>query len=144
MLANEVIGTVGELHPQVAERFAIGKPVTIADLNLSRLLQDAALTKLYGGLPRFPSATRDLALVVPEDLASEQVLHLIRESGGQLLESAHLFDVYRGAQVKEGHKSLAFGLTYRATDRTLTDQEVNTAHQQILERVNQRLGASLR
>lgn len=143
-VGDQVVGYLGELHPELTDRFGISKRVIVADINLELLLDQVMLTKLYQGLPRYPSVTRDMALVVPEELSSDQVLELIRRNGGDLLESVCLFDLYRGNQVKEGYKSLAFSLTYRANDRTLIDQEVSEQHQQILVHVNERLGASLR
>ncbi|MGE5654425.1 MAG: phenylalanine--tRNA ligase subunit beta, partial [Bacillota bacterium] len=143
-VADQVVGSLGELHPDLSDRFGISKRVVVADINLSLLLDSVKLNKLYQGLPRYPNVTRDMALLVPEELTSEQVLRLIRTSGGELLESVSLFDVYRGSQVKDGYKSLAFSLTYRASDRTLTDQEVGQQHQGILALVNEKLGASLR
>ncbi len=143
-VGDQIVGAMGELHPELTDRFDISKRVIMADLNLSSLLSHVKLSKLYEGLPRYPSVTRDMALMVPEELSSDQVLGLIRESGGDLLENVRLFDLYRGSQVREGHKSLAFSLTYRASDRTLTDQEVSQQHQRILTQVNDRLGASLR
>ncbi len=143
-LGDQVVGLMGELHPDLTDRFGITKRVVVADLNLSLLLDHVRLSKLFQGLPRFPSVTRDMALLVPEELSSDLVLGLIRATRGELLESVSLFDLYRGSQVKEGYKSLAFSLTYRAADRTLTDQEVSQQHQRILAQVNERLGASLR
>ncbi|MGE5653169.1 MAG: phenylalanine--tRNA ligase subunit beta, partial [Bacillota bacterium] len=132
------------LHPDLAGRVCISRRGTVPDLNLSLLLGRVRRSKRYEGLPRYPSVASDMALLVPEELSSQQVLGLIKEAGEALLESVSLFDLYRGSQVREGYKSLAFSLTYRANDRTLTDQEVSQQHQRILAHVNDRLGASLR
>jgi phenylalanyl-tRNA synthetase beta chain len=108
-------------------------------------LTDAAkLVPVSEAAPRFPAVLRDIALVVEAGMSAEAVRALIREVGGTLLEEAALFDVYTGDRVPSGRKSLAFALEYRAADKTLTDAEVNQAHEKIVREVQARLGASLR
>jgi phenylalanyl-tRNA synthetase beta chain len=95
-------------------------------------------------IPRFPAVKIDLAIVVPEDVTVERALQAIRSAGGKLLEDARLFDVYRGKGVEAGRKSLAFSLTYRDPDRTLTDDEVAVAHDRLVRKVTAAVGGELR
>jgi len=96
------------------------------------------------GIPRFPAVKIDLAIVVPEDVTVERVEQSIRSAGGKLLEDARLFDVYRGKGVEAGKKSLAFSLTYLDPERTLTDDEVSSAHEKVVRKVTGAVGGELR
>jgi len=95
-------------------------------------------------ISRFPAVTQDLALIVDEVVPAARVYELIRQTGGELLRQAVLFDVYRGEQIPAGKVSLAYALTYQATDRTLTDEEVARVQQRIVRRLEEKVGASLR
>lgn len=141
---GEVLGSVGELHPGVAKRLDVPPDVFLFELDVEALCAAATLVPAYAPLTRFPAVLRDLAVVVPQALASEQVREVILEVGSPLVEDATVFDVYAGKPIPEGSKNLAYALRYRAKDRTLTDQEVAQAHQRIVEEVNRRLGGSLR
>ena len=118
--------------------------VFVFELHVDQLVQQATLQASYRPLPKFPAVLRDLAVVVDAAKAAEDVQKVILEEGGKLLESAALFDVYTGKPVPEGRKNLAYALSYRAGDRTLTDAEVNEAHERIVKQVHDRLGGSLR
>jgi phenylalanyl-tRNA synthetase beta chain len=98
----------------------------------------------YVKLPRSPEIDRDLALVVDEIILAYDIEKVIKENGGKLLESVSLFDVYKGEQVDEGKKSLAYSLKFRASDRTLTDEEVNNALKKVLRKLEEQFGAMLR
>ncbi|HLT28941.1 MAG TPA: phenylalanine--tRNA ligase subunit beta [Myxococcaceae bacterium] len=141
---GQLLGTVGQLHPRVARAADVPEAVFVFDLDLARLLARATLVPLAQALPRFPAVLRDLSVVVPREHAMEAVRQLILEEGGALVEDAALFDVYTGQNIPEGHRSLAFAIRYRSPERTLQDAEVTEAHQRIVERVHERLGASLR
>ncbi len=135
----------GEVHPDVAEAFELeGDRVFLAELDVEALLalerQDCAIRPL----PRFPSIDRDLAVTVDRLCPVGDMLVCIRTAGGKLLESVALFDLYEGKQVGEGKKSVAFSLVFRAQDRTLTDDDANTAFQHVVDALNQTFGAEIR
>jgi phenylalanyl-tRNA synthetase beta chain len=139
------LGVFGELHPKVAANFGLGdRAVQVAELDLEAVL--AAVPERYGYKPfsTFPPAKRDVAIVVPEATTSETVLAEIRAGGGDLLTDAVLFDVYRGAGLPDGTKSLAFALTYQAPDRTLGDKEIAKAHEKVEGRLRHVLQAQIR
>ncbi|HBR03482.1 MAG TPA: phenylalanine--tRNA ligase subunit beta, partial [Ruminiclostridium sp.] len=98
----------------------------------------------YRPLPKFPAITRDLAVVVKEKVYVADLMAAIRQRGGEYLEDVQLFDIYQGAQVPEGMKSAAFALSFRAADRTLKDEDINSAMDRILENLDRNFGAKLR
>ncbi|MFI5308367.1 MAG: phenylalanine--tRNA ligase subunit beta [Polyangiales bacterium] len=145
-LAGTAIGHLGELHPQVVEALALeGRPIW-ACIEVTSLLEARAAigpTKVTG-LPRFPSATRDLAVVVAEALPSGEVGSALEAAAGPLCEAVSLFDIYRGDPVPAGHKSLAFHLVYRDPDATLTDKVVDELHAKVAAAAEQRFSGSVR
>ena len=139
------LGVLGRLHPRVAERFDLeGRAVVLAELDFDALCELASDALTSTSLPRFPGLQLDLALVVDEAVTHEQVLEKLRQAGGELLAEVRLFDVYRGAPIPEGQKSLAYALTFRAPDRTLTDEDVAEHVQAIELHLADRLGARVR
>jgi phenylalanyl-tRNA synthetase beta chain len=145
LLGEQPVGVLGELHPLVRERYDLpAAPLLAADLHLDAIL--AAIPALYTvqAVPEYPPILEDLAVVVDEALPAERVVELIRQAGGKTIMGVRLFDVYRGDQAGPGKKSLAFGLTYQAADRTLTDQEAAQVRQRIIRCLEQELGAKLR
>jgi phenylalanyl-tRNA synthetase beta chain len=138
------LGTLGELHPRTARPLSLPPGIFLFDLEVERLRKAAMLRPKYEALTRFPAVLRDLAVVVEAQLTSEEVKKVILAAGGELVEDARVFDVYVGKPIPEGRKNLAFALSYRAGDRTLTDAEVNEAHARIVDEVNKRLGGNLR
>jgi phenylalanyl-tRNA synthetase beta chain len=139
-----VLGTVGELHPEVAKALDLPRGVYLFEVDVEALVQVSDVVPHLRGLNRFPAVLRDLAVVVPEGKAAEDIRAVIQEVGGPLVEEVLIFDVYTGSPLPTGRKNLAFALRYRASDRTLRDEEVQTAHARIVEEVNRRLGAELR
>ncbi|HEV8338168.1 MAG TPA: phenylalanine--tRNA ligase subunit beta [bacterium] len=125
LLGGQEIGVLGELHPGAAQRFDLTGRVYAAEIDLDAILPHATLRRRFVPLPRHPAVERDLALFVPTAVPQSQVLHVIAEAGGTLLEAAELFDVYEGAQAPAGRRSLAYALRFRAADRTLTGDEVD-------------------
>ncbi|MFQ5857681.1 MAG: phenylalanine--tRNA ligase subunit beta, partial [Anaerolineae bacterium] len=120
-IGGQEVGVLGELHPIVRERFDLpDQPVAVAEIDLDALLEHVKEEGLYETISRYPAVEQDIALVVDEDVPAAQVRDLIREAGGELLRRVELFDVYTGAQIPGGKKSLAYSLTYQAQDRTLT------------------------
>jgi phenylalanyl-tRNA synthetase beta chain len=138
------LGFVGEVHPRVTKALGLPEGVFVFELDTDPLYAAARLVPAYHSLPRFPSVLRDMAVVVPLELRNDEVLRVIREVGGALVEEAWIFDVYTGKPIPEGRKNLAYAIRYRSPERTLTDAEVTEAHQRIVSEVNQRLGGSLR
>jgi phenylalanyl-tRNA synthetase beta chain len=145
ILEGAQLGVMGELHPLVKERYDLNPPPILAvELNLEPILSLASSTIAIKPVKTFPPVLEDLALVVDEAVTAEQVEAVIRGAGGELLEEIKLFDVYRGEQVGEGQKSLAFALTYQAADRTLTDDEVGEIRQNVIRLLEKEIGAQLR
>ena len=142
---TEELGIMGEIHPDVAERFGMkGERVYCCEIMCNALMRKAQTEIIYTPLPKYPSTARDIALLVDEDLEVGRIESVIRENGGNILESVRLFDVYRGKQVDEGKKSVAFSITYRDPDKTLTDEEVNEVHEGVLNALKDNLNAVLR
>ncbi len=139
------IGLMGQVHPVVAERFDVeGVEIYAAEIDLGALLLLAREEVTTRPLPRFPAVERDVALIVPETTTHDEVVRVIRDAAGPALEQLALFDVYRGRQVPEGHRSLAFSLAFRAPDRTLSDAEVDQAMSAIERHAAERLNARIR
>jgi phenylalanyl-tRNA synthetase beta chain len=144
MLGDNEVGTLGELHPECVERNGLTGRVLAWEMDLTALLTAARIDKTYRPLPKYPAVERDLAIVLKKDVPAAVVEKVILREGGQWLESAELFDVYEGAQVPDGHRSLAYALTYRAADRTLTDDEINPLQEAIVKALERELSARLR
>ncbi len=143
-LAGEVLATVGEVHPKVLDAFDINRKVYMFELNVENLAKQVILLNAYQPLPKFPAINRDLAVVLPIAVPAAQVAQSIIESAGPLLSDVWLFDVYTGEQVPSGARSLAFSLTFRAKERTLTDNEVDEQYQRIVAHLESTLSAKLR
>ncbi len=138
-------GHLGQVHPTVAAHFEVPQQTFVAELDWEVLLDSSIALRELHGVPRFPAVARDLAFVVEAGVPAEKLLEEIRGADtAKLLENVTLFDVYRGAPVPEGRKSVAFGLSLRAPDRTLTDAEADALCSAIRERLKARLGAEIR
>ncbi|MBN8208545.1 phenylalanine--tRNA ligase subunit beta [Bacillus sp. NTK071] len=142
-LDNELIGYIGQLHPEVEKELDLSETY-VFEINLEALLKANVDHLQYKKLPRFPSVTRDVALVVNESLEAGQVKRVIEEAGGTKLVEINLFDVYQGEHLEEGKKSLAFSLRYYNPEQTLTEEEVKKAHDRVLTAVEEQFGAALR
>lgn len=141
---NIYIGTFGELHPDVIENYNLGQRVYVAEINIDTVFENLNLTKSYNPLPKYPSTSRDIALIVKDEVFVKQIEDIIKANGEDLVESYKLFDVYKGAQIEEGHKSIAYSITYRSKDKTLTDEDVNKVHHNIIRELEEKLDAKLR
>ena len=141
---NIYIGTFGELHPNVIENYNLGQRVYVAEINIDTVFENLNLTKSYNPLPKYPSTSRDIALIVKDEVFVKQIEDIIKANGEDLVESYKLFDVYKGAQIEEGHKSIAYTITYRSKDKTLTDEDVAKVHEKILSELSEKLNANLR
>jgi len=141
---DEQIGFIGEVHPLIAEKFDIKKRVYLFTLDFDIISGIRTKLKLYKQVPKFPAIKRDIALVVSEEVAVGSIENLIISKGNSLIEKVELFDIYMGDQVPKGKKSVAYGITYRALDRTLTDEEITLVQSKILTHLADELGAHLR
>jgi len=141
---ESALGEIGELHPKVLDQYGIEQPVFLLDLDMEGILAGQTGQRKFSAISRFPDLFRDSAILVDEDLTSEEVLEVVDKARGATAEETILFDVYRGKGVPEGKKSLAFRVRYRAADRTLTDEEVNKAHGRIVRALEHKLSAQLR
>lgn len=139
---SERIAQLGELHPEVAEAFEIDKRVYLAEVNLTVLMRETRPIKDIEALPKFPTVSRDLALVLGELVSIGPVVNAIRK--GAYVEEVMLFDIYRGAQVGEHKKSAAFAISFRAKDRTLKDADVSKSMEDILSALKDQFGAEMR
>jgi len=142
VVAGSRLGVVGELHPKVSQAFEISGAVYLFEVNLTELLPFTLGHKVFQPIPRFPAVIRDMALVVSAEVTHRQVQDII--TSFPLVNRATLFDVYAGEQVPPGKKSLAYRIAFQSPTHTLTDEEVNQVQQQILDRLSQELGATLR
>ena len=127
-----VVGYLGEVHPAVAENYGIGGRAYVAVLDMPEIIVRATFDRKYTGIAKFPAVTRDISMVVPKEILVGQIEEMIEQRGGSILESYHLFDLYEGAQIKEGYKSVAYSIVFRAKDRTLEDADVTKAMKKIL------------
>ena len=145
VVRGTVLGWVGNIHPETLRLFGISDPVIAFELNVETLLRLSQDQLPYQDVPTLPGVDMDLAIVVDEDVTYEQLVQRITSAGGKLLRDVRLFDVYRDpARVGIGKKSMAFSLTYRADDHTLTSKEVDKAHNRLLTKVLKSTGGEIR
>lgn len=138
------LGIMGEVHPDVAEKYGIGTRAYCAELFFGTMVELSNTVKQYRPLPKYPSITRDIALVVDESMSVGEIEKVIWGAGAEILTSIKLFDIYRGEQVGAGKKSVAFNLTYRHSDKTLKDEDVQAAHAKVLDALKEKLDINLR
>ena len=127
-----VVGYLGEVHPAVAETYGIGEKTYVAVIDIPTVLEYASFGHKYTGIAKYPAVTRDLSMVVPKEVLAGQIEDILRQRGGKILESCSLFDIYEGSQIKNGYKSMAYSLVFRAHDKTLEESEINGAMKKIL------------
>jgi phenylalanyl-tRNA synthetase beta chain len=144
LAGGETVGWLGELLPTLAERLDLSGTLLVFLLNFEALCRRAEAFPLYTPLPRYPAVYRDVALVLPENVPAAQVHQALHHHGAPWLEEAHLFDVYVGQPIPAGKRSLAFHLTYRDPERTLTDEAVDRHHEALIKALAEELGAELR
>ena len=132
LFKGEEIGYLGELHPQVADNYGIGDRVYVAVMDLPAIIPHADYNRVYTGIAKFPAVTRDISMVVPASVTAGEIEKMIRQRGGKKLEKLELFDIYEGAQIGIGFKSMAYSLAFRDKEKTLADDEVNAAMKKIL------------
>ena len=129
---NTVVGYLGEVHPDVLDNYKIGEKAYVAVLDMPALIPFTSFDRKYTGIAKYPAVTRDLSMVVPKEILVGQIEAMIEQRGGKILESYSLFDIYEGAQILAGHKSVAYSITFRAKDHTLEEKEVTGAMNKIL------------
>ncbi len=142
-VGGQRLGYIGQIHPDVSDGFGL-PPFFVFELDLEKSLEYAPRKISVHNLPRFPSVGRDFALVVERDFQSQRIVSWINSLGEALIEHVEVFDEYRGAPIPENKKSLAYKISYRAEDRTLTDTEINALHQQLVSEIGKVFGAELR
>ncbi len=129
---NTVVGYLGELHPEVADIYGIGEKAYVAVIDMPSILEYATYDRKYEGVAKFPAVTRDISMTVPKEILAGQIETVIAQRGGKILECYELFDIYEGAQIKDGFKSVAYSITFRAKDRTLEESDITAAMKKIL------------
>lgn len=137
------VGYLGELHPDVADNYKIGDRAYVAVIDMPSVIPFTTFDRKYTGIAKFPAVTRDISMVVPKNVLVGQIEDVIEQRGGKVLESYHLFDIYEGAQVLAGYKSVAYSITFRAKDHTLEEKEVTSVMNKILNGLSN-LGIELR
>ncbi|RGH45457.1 phenylalanine--tRNA ligase subunit beta [Ruminococcus sp. AM41-10BH] len=140
---GKVVGYLGEVHPSVADNYSIGEKAYIAVIDILDVLEFAGFNHKYTGIAKYPAVTRDLSLVVPHAVLAGQIEEIFDQRGGNILESYQLFDIYEGAQIEKGFKSMAYSLVFRAHDKTLGENEISAAMKKIMNGLNG-LGIELR
>jgi phenylalanyl-tRNA synthetase beta chain len=142
-LNGQTVGHLGEIHPDVCDALGVSL-FLLFELDFDSLLEYAPRQIKARSLPRFPSVERDFAVVVDREFPSQQIVTWINNLGEALIEQVQVFDQYLGSSIPEGKKSLAYKISYRADDRTLTDSEINMLHQKLVEQIGKLFGAQLR
>lgn len=142
-VGKDVIATLGEIHPEVADNYGIKGDVYVAEIWLDKLVKYGKMNKKYTEVAKFPAVERDIAMVIDEEIEVGNIERAIEKKGKKILEEVKLFDVYRDEKIGEGKKSVAYSLKFRSKDKTLTDEEINTTMEEILKEL-ELLGAELR
>lgn len=130
---DEVVGYLGEIHPQTADNYSIKERVYVAVIDMPKITEFASFDRKYQGIAKFPAVSRDLSMVIPKHILAGEVEKVFDARGGQYLESYELFDIYEGTQIQSGYKSLAYSLTFRAKDKTLEEADYAPAMDKIIK-----------
>lgn len=144
MVRNKKAGVLGAIHPDVSENYGVDVECYVAELDLDLLFEAATVVKSYKPLPKFPAVTRDIALLCDDSILVQEIEETIRKAGGNLVEKVQLFDIYKGAQIPDGKKSIAYAIAYRDEKKTLEDKDITKIHNRILQALEHKLGAVLR
>lgn len=129
---EKIVGYLGEVHPEVADIYEIGEKAYVAVIDMPEIVPIATFDRKYEGVAKFPAVTRDISMTVPKEILAGQIEEVIEQRGGKILESYSLFDIYEGAQIKDGYKSVAYSIVFRAKDRTLEEADITAAMKKIL------------
>lgn len=133
MKDEDIVGFIGEIHPEIADNYDIGTRAYVAVIDMPKLVELATFDRKYEGVAKYPAVTRDLSMVMKKDIFVGQIEAIFNKRGGKLLEGFELFDIYEGEQIAKGYKSVAYTLSFRAKDHTLEDSEVNPIVEKILK-----------
>ena len=128
---DKLLGFLGEVHPLVASAYGIGEKAYIAVLDMPTVTELATFDRKYAGIAKFPAVSRDISMVVPKQILAGEIEDVIIQRGGKILENCQLFDIYEGAQIRSGFKSMAYSITFRAKDRTLEEGDITAAMKKI-------------
>ena len=137
-------GVFGEVKDDVARKFDIKRKVYAAEISLDELVNCANLRRIFTALPKYPSIKRDIAILLDDAINASSIYDVIKEEAKELVKSVDVFDLYKGRQIQEGKKSLAYTIEYRSDQRTLNDKEVNDVHKKVQDALTKRLGAQIR
>ena len=140
---GKVVGYLGEVHPIVADNYGIGERTYVAVIDIQDILEFCGFNHKFNGIAKYPAVTRDLSMVVPKHVLAGQIEDVLEQRGGKILESYQLFDIYEGAQIKAGYKSMAYSVVFRDHDKTLEEAEITAAMKKILNGLTD-LGIELR
>ena len=143
-VGKDVIATIGEVHPAVLENYGIEKRAYLAEVNVTKIVKYSRQNKKYVEVPKFPAVERDIAVIVDEKVEVGQIEKIVTKKSKKLLESATLFDIYRDEKIGTNKKSVAYSLIFRDKKKTLSDEEINTAMENIISELEKVLGAKLR
>jgi phenylalanyl-tRNA synthetase beta chain len=138
------LGYLGEVAPQISYALGSRRKLYVAEVDFEGLIQPVVRTRKYTGLHKYPAVKRDIAVVVPKEVAESRVRDVIIKRGGQLIESVEIFDVYEGERIPAGTKSLAYGIVLRDPKRTLTEGEVDDLQREIEASLKKELGGAIR
>jgi phenylalanyl-tRNA synthetase beta chain len=144
IIGNQVIGYLGEIHPLVQEKYDLENRTYLFEVNLNSIIEAASVNIKYAPVAKYPAVERDMALLAKDSVPAGAINDVICASGGDILSDVNLFDVYKGTQIPEGYKSLAYSLLFQAKDRTLVDEEVSQAFERITKSLFERLEVELR
>ena len=144
LVRNKKAGVLGEVHPDVTENYSIDADCYVAELDLDALFDGSDVSKSYKPLPKFPAVTRDIALLCDDSILVQDIEDTIKRAGGNLVEKVQLFDIYKGAQIPEGKKSIAYAIAYRDEKKTLNEKDITKVHDKILKALEYKLEAVLR
>ena len=128
---GKTIGFLGEVHPAVMDNYGLGEKTYVAVLDMPQIVEMASFDRKYTGIARYPAVTRDISMIVPKEISAGAIEAVIEQRGGKLLEGYHLFDIYEGAQILSGFKSMAYSISFRANDRTLEESDITAAMKKI-------------
>lgn len=143
-LDGKACGIFGEVKEETARKFDIKRKIYAAEISLDALLSAASLKKTFTALPKYPAVKRDIAILLDDTINASSIYDVIKEEAGELVKSVDIFDLYKGRQIQEGKKSLAYTIEYRSDERTLNDKEVNDVHKKVQDALTKKLGAQIR
>ena len=144
LINNKRVGFLGEVHPDVLDKYDIPVRVYLTELSFEEIILQSNMDIKYRSLPKYPSVARDIAIVVTEEITAGQVEEIIRNKGGRLIEEVKLFDIYKGSQIQEGYKSMAYSIVYRSDEKTLSEEDIAKVHNKIVNSLVNQIGAELR